>query len=656
MKRTAQIIRNRLNHHYVLAVVLGMLFTSHAIAVTTSWNQLVDGDFLNAGNWDNGLPGASDSANFNNDFTGTVEFGSSHTTQDLFLQNSTGTITLDVDPDDTDNIYEATRFVIVGAGAGQTNNLVQISGEIVTGIFFLGNNDGAVNNTAVIDGAGTILRGTGGASGTVADIRIGSNGGDNSSLTVSGGASVISSTTTIIGLQGANNGQLTVTGSGSYFETGSLQLGDNTTPLGPQSNNNAEVLAGATMTTERFIIGVTSPSPNNTLTVSGAGSTISLDPMGADSDIGRASVGNTLLIENGGRVDGGAQFVVGRDETSTGNLVSVTSSGQMLGTSIEVLRGKLLVDSGSVEFSEVFDEDPLVNAYVSGDLLVDNGSDSEIEFNSGLIATVNATINNGAVFTVGDGSGVATYRMKPSENGGNGTHSFSDGLFLEANSTLAGSGDIQGNISAAAGASVDIGASPGQINITGDFDSTGITIDVGLEDLAASLDPGIGFDQLNVAGAFTHGGSVVIDSSGLTLPASETSIKVLGWTSEVGSSASTSVSFIGDALSYSFMSDGLFIDIPAGGGLDGDLNGDGFVGVDDLNIVLVNWNQTIPPGDAAADPSGDDYVGVDDLNIVLVNWNNGTPPSEGSNVPEPASCLLFVMSGLFVHAGRRGNR
>lgn len=653
MRRTGQIMRNVVACRHLAAVVLGMFFSSQCLAVTTSWNQLVDGDFLNAGNWDNGLPGVSDSANFNNDFTGTVEFASSHTTQDLFLQNTAGTITLDIDPNDTDNVYEATRFVIVGAGAGQTNNLVQVSGEIVTGIFFLGNNDGAVNNTAVIDGAGTILRGTGGASGTVADVRIGSNGGDNSTMTVSGGASVISSTTTIIGLQGANNGRLTVTGAGSYFETGSLQLGDNTTPLGPQSNNNADVLAGATMTTERFIIGVTSPSPNNTLTVSGAGSTISLDPTGADSDIGRASVGNTLIIENGGRVDGGAQFVVGRDETSTGNLVSVSSSGQMLGTSIEVLRGKLLVDNGSVEFSEVFDEDPLVNAYVSGDLLVDNGSDSEIEFNSGSIATVNATINNGAAFTVGDGVGAATYRMKPSENGVNGTHSFADGLFLNANSTLAGSGDILGSVTAAAGASVDIGASPGQINITGDFDSTGVTINAGLEGLASSLDPGVGFDQLNVSGAFTHGGSVVIDSSSLILPASETSIKVLGWVSEVGSSASTSVSFVGDALSYSFLSDGLFIDIPAGG-LVGDLNGDGFVGIGDLNIVLANWNLTIPPGDPLADPSGDNFVGIDDLNEVLGNWNAGTPPPPlGAGVPEPATCMLFVLSGLFVHA-RRG--
>ena len=88
------------------------------------------------------------------------------------------------------------------------------------------------------------------------------------------------------------------------------------------------------------------------------------------------------------------------------------------------------------------------------------------------------------------------------------------------------------------------------------------------------------------------------------------------------------------------------------GGLEGDLDGNGFVGVDDLNIVLVNWNQNVPPANAEADPSGDGFVGVDDLNIVLVNWNNGTPPA-ATTVPEPASMgVLGVMLALASHRRR----
>jgi hypothetical protein len=80
--------------------------------------------------------------------------------------------------------------------------------------------------------------------------------------------------------------------------------------------------------------------------------------------------------------------------------------------------------------------------------------------------------------------------------------------------------------------------------------------------------------------------------------------------------------------------------------IDGDLNGDGFVGIADLNIVLGAWNQSVTPGDLlAGDPSADGYVGIDDLNTVLGNWNDGTPPA-ASIVPEPATVALLGISGI----------
>ena len=88
--------------------------------------------------------------------------------------------------------------------------------------------------------------------------------------------------------------------------------------------------------------------------------------------------------------------------------------------------------------------------------------------------------------------------------------------------------------------------------------------------------------------------------------------------------------------------------------LVGDLDGDGFVGIDDLNIVLGNWNQTVPPGDPLADPSGDNFVGIADLNLVLGNWNAGTPPLDGAAIPEPGTGLLLMALGL-VMARRRSH-
>ncbi|MDZ4817740.1 MAG: hypothetical protein SGJ20_02070 [Planctomycetota bacterium] len=52
--------------------------------------------------------------------------------------------------------------------------------------------------------------------------------------------------------------------------------------------------------------------------------------------------------------------------------------------------------------------------------------------------------------------------------------------------------------------------------------------------------------------------------------------------------------------------------------LEGDLDGDGFVGQSDLNLILGNWGQSVPPADPLADPDGSGSVGQGDLNKVLI--------------------------------------
>jgi len=85
--------------------------------------------------------------------------------------------------------------------------------------------------------------------------------------------------------------------------------------------------------------------------------------------------------------------------------------------------------------------------------------------------------------------------------------------------------------------------------------------------------------------------------------------------------------------------------------LDGDLDGDGFVGLSDLDIILNNWNLNVPPANPDADPSGDGFVGLDDLDILLNNWNAGTPPANA--IPEPASLALLGLAGSALMIRRR---
>jgi hypothetical protein len=88
-------------------------------------------------------------------------------------------------------------------------------------------------------------------------------------------------------------------------------------------------------------------------------------------------------------------------------------------------------------------------------------------------------------------------------------------------------------------------------------------------------------------------------------------------------------------------------------GLIGDLNGDGFVGIDDLNIVLGGWNGGVDAGVwGMGDPSGDGFIGIEDLNAVLGNWNAGTPPP-GVTVPEPATSVLLGGLGAVSRLRRR---
>ncbi len=82
------------------------------------------------------------------------------------------------------------------------------------------------------------------------------------------------------------------------------------------------------------------------------------------------------------------------------------------------------------------------------------------------------------------------------------------------------------------------------------------------------------------------------------------------------------------------------------GAVQGDADGDGFVGLSDLDLILNSWNQWFPRATPIYDFNGDRFIGLDDLDVVLNNWNAGTPPPGGTSIPEPGSMLLMGVFGL----------
>ena len=76
--------------------------------------------------------------------------------------------------------------------------------------------------------------------------------------------------------------------------------------------------------------------------------------------------------------------------------------------------------------------------------------------------------------------------------------------------------------------------------------------------------------------------------------------------------------------------------------LPGEVDGDGWVGADDLVHILTSWGLA-GMGRAQGDCTGDGFVGADDYVAVLTNWATGTPPQP---VPEPANLGMLLFGGL----------
>ena len=93
-------------------------------------------------------------------------------------------------------------------------------------------------------------------------------------------------------------------------------------------------------------------------------------------------------------------------------------------------------------------------------------------------------------------------------------------------------------------------------------------------------------------------------------------------------------------------------------GLSGDANRDGKVDINDLTVVLTNFDFTAGASRVAGDFNGDGKVDINDLTTVLTNFGRSVGASAGGGraaVPEPGMMMLAAtgMVGLLAYAWRK---
>jgi len=333
---------------------------------------------------------------------------------------------------------------------GSGNQLVVSNGGVVAnGSGFIGDDSIASNNVALITGTNSRWINTG-------LLFVGYFGSGNQ-LVVSNAGVVANGTGFISGDSTANNNVAVVTGAGSLWtNSGNLFVGAS------GSGNQLVVSNGGVVASGSGFIGDTSTANNNVAVVTGAGS---LWTNSGNLSVGIAGSGNQLVVSNGGVVSA-ANVFVGANSSSTGNRLTVdggtlrvTNAG---GTAVlDIRRGTNVLNAGLI---------------VADNLVLNNGT-GFFTFNGGTLDIRSATVANGAIFTVGNGTSNATYRMSGTAAS---SHSFANNLVIASNATFAGNGTITGTVTNFG--TIYVGSSAGSLTINGDLrlqSSSMLTFEIG---------------------------------------------------------------------------------------------------------------------------------------------------------------------------------
>ncbi|MCX6910014.1 MAG: PEP-CTERM sorting domain-containing protein [Verrucomicrobia bacterium] len=182
-------------------------------------------------------------------------------------------------------------------GDGSFNSLVIANtGMVMNSMSFIGYNAGASNNSALVSGTNSVWNNTNG-------FAVGYGGAFNSLVITNGGA-LLNSTTGGVGIiPGANYNTALISGSGSVWSNGSGFA------MGLYGvGNRLTINNGGLLVTSDGVMGENSGANSNVVVVTDSGSVWSNR---GDLSIGVATVGNQLVITNGGIVRTLGNFRIG---------------------------------------------------------------------------------------------------------------------------------------------------------------------------------------------------------------------------------------------------------------------------------------------------------------------------------------------------------
>jgi T5SS/PEP-CTERM-associated repeat protein len=325
--------------------------------------------------------------------------------------------------------------------------VIQNSGVLTNvGTLSIGQLASDSNNVLIVDGNGSRVINAG--------YQYVGNAGKNNQMVITNGAKVVVGTavpyTSTVGAGGVTGNVVVVTGPNSLWDVRILSVG----AAGSANGNQVRISNGGTVIAREtgYPSSIGTDGNSNTLVVSDSGSFLYAYYtlcVGRGSAGPQYSFGNLLSITNDGTVSlpGSGGLIIGTSSNAGnvvridgGNLWVTNSTGQQY---IDVRSGgTLTINSGKV---------------IADKLYLTNANASSLQFNGGSLAVSSTVASNGTSFVVGNGSAAAMLSLV------GGTHSFSNGLVIAPNASLALGGTnairqvtINGNVTWQTGGALDL--------------------------------------------------------------------------------------------------------------------------------------------------------------------------------------------------------